>query len=92
MTFNDLLSTKTIRCQPATIFQTNPGPEPPKFDFDRVEGMLLGLAIGDALGAPTESLLPGNVRARYGEVRDYLSNPHPRRPGVRSLVASVMDG
>ena len=30
------------------IFDTAPGPIPASLDFDRVEGMMLGLAIGDA--------------------------------------------
>jgi ADP-ribosylglycohydrolase len=37
-----------------------------------MRGMVLGLAIGDALGAPTESMLPSERRQRFGEVRDYL--------------------
>jgi ADP-ribosyl-[dinitrogen reductase] hydrolase len=42
---------------------------------DRIEGMLLGLAIGDALGNTTEGLTPGARAERFGEVRDYLPNP-----------------
>jgi ADP-ribosyl-[dinitrogen reductase] hydrolase len=45
-------------------------------DPDRLRGMLLGLAIGDALGNSTESLLPGKRRQQHGEVRDYLWNRH----------------
>lgn len=41
-----------------------------------MEGMLLGLAIGDALGNSSESLNPPERRAKYGEVRDYLLNRH----------------
>jgi ADP-ribosyl-[dinitrogen reductase] hydrolase len=40
--------------------------------FDRVEGMLLGLAIGDALGNTTESELPKERQP----VRDYLPNKY----------------
>ena len=43
--------------------------------WDRVRGMMLGLAIGDALGNTTESLLPGQRRQLHGEIREYL--PHP---------------
>lgn len=40
---------------------------------DRVEGMLLGLAIGDALGGPVEGTLPAERRVGSGgDVRDYL--------------------
>lgn len=43
---------------------------------DRVRGMLLGLAIGDALGNTSESLLPAERRRRHGEIRGYLPNRH----------------
>lgn len=43
-------------------------------DPDRVRGMLLGLAIGDALGNTSEGLLPGVRSKRYGEIRNYLPN------------------
>jgi len=43
---------------------------------DRYLGCLLGLAIGDALGNTTESILPGPRRQRYGEIRGYLPNSH----------------
>ncbi len=49
------------------------------FDFDRIEGMLLGLAIGDALGAPSEGLTPAKRKAEYGEITEYL--PHPLAGG-----------
>ena len=54
--------------------------------WDRVEGMLLGLAIGDSLGNTSESLNPDERRARFGEVRDYLPNRHAggRRVGLPS--------
>jgi ADP-ribosylglycohydrolase len=53
---------------------------------DRVEGMLLGLAIGDALGNTTESVNPEDREARYGEIRDYRPNLHVegRRVGLPS--------
>lgn len=51
-------------------------------DFDRVEGMLLGLAIGNALGESSEGLLPEERRDRFGEVRDYLPNPRARGEAI----------
>jgi ADP-ribosylglycohydrolase len=45
-------------------------------DADRVRGMLLGLAIGDALGNTSEGLTAAEREARFGEIRDYLPNPH----------------
>lgn len=47
-------------------------------DFDRVEGMLLGVAVGDALGNPTEGRTPAARESVYGEITDYL----PTRYGI----------
>ena len=44
--------------------------------WNRVRGMMLGLAIGDALGNTSEGQLPSRRRQRHGEIRDYLPNPH----------------
>jgi len=41
-----------------------------------VEGMLLGLAIGDALGATTESKLPAQRNDKRGQIIDYLPNKY----------------
>ena len=38
--------------------------------------MLLGLAIGDALGNTSEGMTPDERRRRYGVIRDYLPNRH----------------
>ncbi len=43
---------------------------------DRVRGMMLGLAVGDALGNLIEAMNPPQRRAKYGEITDYLPNPH----------------
>ena len=40
--------------------------------IDRVRGCLLGLAIGDALGAPHEGLGSQQIRAHYHLVTDYV--------------------
>jgi ADP-ribosyl-[dinitrogen reductase] hydrolase len=40
--------------------------------LDRVRGCLLGLAVGDALGAPLEGLTVQQIRAHYGLVVDYV--------------------
>lgn len=42
--------------------------------WDRVEGMLLGLAIGDGLGNTSESMTPRERHAAHGEIRDFLPN------------------
>jgi len=40
-------------------------------DVDRYRGAMLGLAIGDALGAPVEGLKAGHIRQLYTEIDDY---------------------
>ena len=49
-TLNWLFETAQIRLRRGMIFDAAPMPVPDDFDFDRVEAMMLGLAIGDALG------------------------------------------
>ncbi len=39
---------------------------------DRVRGCLLGLAVGDALGAPLEGLSSQQIQSHYGRVRNYV--------------------
>jgi ADP-ribosylglycohydrolase len=49
---------------------------------DRVRGSLLGLAVGDALGAPLEGLSSQQIRAHYGQVDDFVdgSRAWKRKP------------
>ncbi len=56
------------------VFPDSPRPLAACFDFGRAEGMMLGLAVGDALGNTSESLNPSDRRSRCGEIRDYLPN------------------
>jgi ADP-ribosylglycohydrolase len=58
----------------APIFDT--APRGAVSDWRRVEGMLLGLAIGDALGNSSEGWTPRDRATRVGEVRDYLPDPY----------------
>ena len=68
-----------LEADPAEVL---PAPARGTVAWDRVEGMLLGLAIGDSLGNTSESLTPRERLAAHGEVRDYLPNP---RAGGRSV-------
>lgn len=83
--FEELLDTQQIRMARGKLLTLIPSLHAP-IDVDRVEGMLLGLAIGDALGNTSETLLPGQRRRAYGELRDYLPNVHidGRRVGLPS--------
>lgn len=61
-----------IRARRGPVFDTVPAALPPGFEFDRVEGMLLGLAIGDSLGRTSESCTPADRRRMFGEIKDYV--------------------
>lgn len=41
---------------------------------DRARGALLGLAVGDALGAPAENLTPERIRERWGRITGFVSD------------------
>lgn len=40
---------------------------------ERARGALVGLAVGDALGAPTEGKTPQQIAAQWGRVTDFLT-------------------
>jgi ADP-ribosyl-[dinitrogen reductase] hydrolase len=71
-----LFETGIIDLGRGELFDLPPHPMPEDLDFGRVEGMMLGLAIGDALGNTSEGLLPHMRRATYGEIQDYLPNAY----------------
>lgn len=61
------------RLDPARLAILPPAPPIDAPDLaDRVRGMLLGVAIGDALGNRTESMLPHEREAQYGRITGYL--------------------
>lgn len=68
-----LFNSEQIDINRGNIFNTEPGNLPDNFDFDRIEGLMIGLAVGDSLGVSTESMPPGLRRVIYGEIRDYFS-------------------
>jgi ADP-ribosylglycohydrolase len=41
-------------------------------EFDRAYGALLGQAVGDALGAPTEGMTRAAIRSRFGWLSDFV--------------------
>ena len=70
----NLFQDGAIHLDRGALFDWDISPKPPDFDFDRIEGMLLGVATGDSLGITTESMLPSDRRSVHGEIRDYLPN------------------
>ena len=73
----DLITRGAIRVCDSHIFRNLPKALPLSLSFEKVEGMLLGVAIGDALGATTEGKLPADRHLLFGEIRNYI-------PGRRS--------
>ncbi|MFD8719557.1 ADP-ribosylglycohydrolase family protein [Streptomyces sp. NPDC059629] len=52
-----------------------PAPDEPASELrDRARGALLGLAVGDALGAPAENMKPSEIRARWGRITGYVTD------------------
>ena len=74
-TLERLFESGAIDLDRGALFDEAPLALPDDLDFGRVRGMMLGLAIGDALGNTSESLAPDHRRVVCGEVRDYLPNP-----------------
>ena len=85
-TLDWLFETGRINLERGALFDQAPEPPEGEIDFDRARGMMLGLAIGDALGNTSEGMSPAWRRASCGEVRDYLRNPRAgdRRVGLPS--------
>jgi ADP-ribosyl-[dinitrogen reductase] hydrolase len=73
---DSLFENRKINLRRGGLFDTAPEPMPKDFDFGKVEGMMLGLAIGDALGNTSEGMPPSDRGYHYGEIRDYLPNRH----------------
>ncbi|MEO3429276.1 ADP-ribosylglycohydrolase family protein [Pelagibius sp. CAU 1746] len=56
---------------------------------DRALGALVGGALGDALGMPTQTLSPAQIRATYGRVTGFLA-PSEDHPVSRGLPAGAV--
>ncbi|GLF94245.1 ADP-ribosylglycohydrolase family protein [Streptomyces yaizuensis] len=41
---------------------------------ERARGALLGLAVGDALGAPAENMRPSEIRRRWGRIEGFVAD------------------
>lgn len=72
--FEWLMQTGKVKAQRGPVFDTTPARHT-GLRWPRVEGMMVGLAIGDALGKGSESKRPAVRRAGFGEIRDYLPSP-----------------
>lgn len=72
--FYHLFQIEGINLKYGSFLDKSPGPGPQDFDFKRIEGMMLGQAIGDDLGNTTAGRLPGDRMRICGEIRGYLPN------------------
>lgn len=81
----ELVGRNAIALRMGEIFDTSLPPLP-EVNADRVAGMMLGLAVGDALGNTSEGMNPATRRAQHGEIRDYLPNRYAdwQRTGMPS--------
>lgn len=71
-----LLADERIRMECGPMMMVAPRPLPSTTTWERVEGMLIGLAVGDALGNTSEGMAPGTRRQLIGDIRDYQPNMH----------------
>ncbi|MER8590021.1 ADP-ribosylglycohydrolase family protein [Mesorhizobium sp. M1182] len=56
---------------------------------DRAMGALVGGALGDALGMPTQLLSPARIAELYGHVEDFIA-PFPDHPVSKGLPAGTI--
>jgi ADP-ribosylglycohydrolase len=75
--FESLIRNGTLKTHGADMLRHSPEALPNDFDFSKIEGMLLGVAVGDALGATSEGMLPADRYRKFGEISNYV-------PGHRS--------
>lgn len=62
-------------------------PAPSDQLVQRAEACLLGLALGDAMGMPTQTLTPSEIAARYDRVEDFTA-PYYDHPVSHGLTAA----
>ena len=79
---SDLINEGIMRVHDGLIFHSQPAHLPYNCCFDKVEGMLLGAAIGDSLGATSEGLSADERYSTHGEIRYFI-------PGRRSDYKAV---
>lgn len=79
---DQLFASGQIALRRSELFDQSPAVLPDELEFERVEGMMLGLAIGDALGRPSEGRVPTQRRAMHGEIQDYVVGRRAKQRGV----------
>ncbi|MER9297894.1 ADP-ribosylglycohydrolase family protein [Mesorhizobium sp. M0621] len=64
-------------------------PDKAKDTLDRAMGALVGGALGDALGMPTQLLLPARIAELYGHVENFIA-PFADHPVSKGLAAGTI--
>ncbi len=82
-TFEELFKAGKINIKNSELFNT-PVKSKEKIDFGRIEGMILGAAVGDGLGNTSESMQPADRRIKHGEIIDYLADKNGEKKGLPS--------
>jgi hypothetical protein len=80
----DIVQKYSAEIELSPFFESDPTSIGAEILFSKVRGMMLGLAVGDALWNMTESVLPDERIDAFIEIRDYLPNPYAggRRVGL----------
>jgi ADP-ribosylglycohydrolase len=74
MLFEEVLVSGDLPIRRGRLLTSQPGAA--AVSWNRIEGMLLGLAVGDALGNTSEGQTAGDRRRTHGEITDFLPNRH----------------
>ncbi|MEM3227683.1 MAG: ADP-ribosylglycohydrolase family protein [Candidatus Micrarchaeaceae archaeon] len=70
-----LFKSGIIKSKEPEFIYRNPA-KPESVNLSKIEGMLLGIAIGDSLGNTSEGMEPRHRENEYGLITDYLPNKH----------------
>jgi ADP-ribosyl-[dinitrogen reductase] hydrolase len=62
------------RILPSPFLFAKPTPLPSDFSFNRIRGMMLGLAIGNGLGNTSEGRIGSDRLKAFGEASNYQHN------------------
>lgn len=68
---------------------TGDAQKPSALRFERAHGALLGLAIGDALGMPTQSMSPTEIAEDYGTIENFI-DAGPRQRIAHGMRAGMI--
>jgi ADP-ribosylglycohydrolase len=63
--------------------------DPHAFATERAMGAMVGVAIGDALGMPSQTLTRAEIWLRYGQITDFVA-PFPDHPVSHGLTAAMV--